>query len=119
MGFGAAAHSYVDGVRYSNTENINEYIEAFLENSNKNIVTIHEEQTMEDKQKEYMMIGLRKIEGVTISDFKAKFVQNPLYVFRKELDKLVKEDLIEVDIDNIKLTAKGLDLANLVWEEFV
>ena len=36
-----------------------------------------------------------------------------------ELEKLVNEELIEIDLDNIKLTNKGLDLANLVWEEFV
>ena len=43
----------------------------------------------------------------------------PIFLFRKELDKLVKEDLIEIDEDKIRLTNKGLDLANLVWEEFV
>ena len=37
----------------------------------------------------------------------------------EELEKLVNENLIEIDGDNIKLTNKGLDLANLVWEEFV
>jgi predicted methyltransferase len=40
-------------------------------------------------------------------------------LYRKELEKLVQEDLIEIDLNNIKLTNKGLDLANLVWEEFV
>ena len=43
----------------------------------------------------------------------------PIYIFRKELDKLVKEDLLEIDEDKIKLTNKGLDLANIVWEEFI
>ena len=66
-----------------------------------------------------MLLGLRKIEGIKISDFKNKFVQNPIYVCRKELDKLVKEDLIQVEENNIKLTKKGLDLENLVFEEFV
>ena len=33
--------------------------------------------------------------------------------------KLLGEDLILVSNENIKLTKKGLDLANLVWEEFV
>lgn len=65
-----------------------------------------------------MLLGLRKIEGIFISEFKNKFIQNPIYIFRKELDKLVKEDLIEVDIDSIKLTDKGLDFANIVWREF-
>ena len=36
-----------------------------------------------------------------------------------ELKKLSEEDLISVNDDNIKLTNKGIDLANLVWEEFV
>lgn len=69
--------------------------------------------------KEYMLLGLRKIEGVKISEFKKKFVENPIYIYREILNKLVKEELIEIDIDNIKLTNKGIDLANLVWEEFI
>ena len=39
--------------------------------------------------------------------------------FKNELNKLTEEGLVEIDLDNIKLTNKGLDLANLVWEEFV
>ncbi len=116
IGFGLAAHSYVDNTRYSNTENLQEYLNLF--DSNTNIVTIHEKQETEDKQKEYMMLGLRKIDGIKISDFKNKFVQNPLYLYRKELDKLVREGLIEIDGDNIKLSNKGLDLANVAFSEF-
>ena len=121
LGIGLAAHSYLHSKRYSNTENLEQYINKLLdeEGIKNDIVTVHEEQTLEDKQKEYMLLGLRKIEGVKISDFKNKFVQNPIYVCRKELDKLVKEDLIQVEDNNIKLTKKGLDLANLVFEEFV
>ena len=39
----------------------------------------------------------------------------------KELDisKLKKEGLLEVKGDKIQLTNKGIDFANLVWEEFV
>ena len=66
-----------------------------------------------------MLLGLRKIDGVKISDFKNKFVENPIYKYRNELNKLVNEELIEIDIDNIRLTNKGIDLANLVWKEFV
>ena len=66
-----------------------------------------------------MMIGLRKIEGVKISDFEKKFRINPLFYFRFEISRLTDEELIEVDLDNIKLTKKGLDLANKVFEEFL
>lgn len=66
-----------------------------------------------------MLLGLRKIEGISIQNFKSKFGENPILSYRKELEKLVEEELIEIDGDIIKLTNKGLDLANLVWEEFV
>ena len=66
-----------------------------------------------------MLLGLRQIEGININDFKAKFVKNPIYVFRNELKKLTDEELIVVEGSTIKLTNKGIDLANLVWEEFV
>ena len=114
LGFGLAAHSYIDNIRYSNTIDFEEYFD-----SPENSKIIHEKQTKEDKQKEFMLLGLRKIEGVRISDFKNKFIENPIYLYRESLNKLATQGLIEIDIDNIKLTNRGIDLANLVWEEFV
>ena len=115
VGFGIAAHSYINGCRYSNTCDLEEY----LNKKSKDVKNIHEEQNLEDMQKEYMLLGLRKIDGVSVSKFKEKFGENPIYLFRNELQKLVEEGLLVVDLDNIKLTNKGLDFANLVWEEFV
>ena len=114
LGFGLASHSYFNNERYSNIDNLDEYI---LNKGSKK--ETHEIQSKEDKIKEYMLLGLRKIEGVSISEFKKKFVDNPVFIYREELNKLVTEELIEIDIDNIKLTNKGIDLANIVWEEFV
>lgn len=115
IGFGLAAHSYINGCRYSNTCDIGQY----LNKKSKDVKIIHEEQTLEDMKKEYMLLGLRKLDGISISKFKEKFGENPVYLFRNELKKLVEDELLEVDLDNIKLTNKGLDFANLVWEEFV
>ena len=113
LGFGTAAHSFIYGVRYSNKKILSEYIFNF---KSKNV---EDKMDREEMAKEYMMLGLRKIEGVSISEFERKFNLNPLLYFRFEISKLVEEDLIEVDLDDIKLTKKGLDFANIVWEEFV
>ena len=119
IGFGTSAHSYTNNIRYSNIDNIEEYINNFkTDNETENFV-FHEKQNKESKMKEFMMLGLRKIEGISIKDFKSRFSLNPIFAYRKELEKLVDEELIEIDGDNIRLTNKGLDLANLVWEEFV
>ena len=119
IGFGISAHSYINNKRFCNTNNIEEYIKNIENNNIKNNIHICEIQNEEEKKKEYILLGLRKIYGVNIQEFKNKFVDNPIYLYRKELEKLVNEDLIEIDLNNIKLTDKGLDLANLVWKEFV
>ena len=114
IGFGLAAHSYFNNIRYANVHKLDEYIE-----SNGNDKIIEEKQTREETMKEYMLLGLRKIDGVSISEFEQKFSIHPLFYFRFEISKLEESDLIEVDLDNIKLTKKGLDLANQVFQEFV
>ena len=138
VGIGVAAHSYLNQTRYSNTEKLEEYIANMkrlqdaekddgneseknrnIEKRNADIYEIYERQTIEDTEKEYMLLGLRKIAGVSIQEFKNKFVQNPLFLFRNEIEKLTREGLIMVDGDFIRLTNKGIDFANLVWEEFV
>lgn len=112
IGFGVAAHSYLNNVRFSNVETIEEY----LQNTEK---VIHESQNIEDQKREYMLLGLRKIDGIKISSFKNKFCSNPIMEFKEELNKLVQEKLIEIDLDEIRLTPKGIDLANIVWEKFI
>ena len=145
IGIGLAAHSYLNYVRYTNTSEMEQYItrmnnlneqivkdilelsnnkkkKANVEENEKNIETVYEIeeiQDLEDSKKEYMLLGLRTIEGISISKFKEKYIDNPIFLFRKELEKLVEEKLLMIDGDYIKLTNKGLDLANLVWEEFI
>lgn len=128
IGLGVAAHSYINGIRYSNVTDLDCYIKNMMElknvkkqlQSKTNIIyNICEIQNLEDKQKEYMLLGLRKIQGVSITKFKEKYVENPIFLFRKQMEKLTKEDLLQIDGDYIRLTNKGLDFANQVWEEFV
>ena len=119
LGFGAGASSYNGIARYKNIEDLEKYIENMeKDNFAKNIV-IEEIQNREDKMKEYMLLGLRKINGININNFRKKFGTTPLYKYNKELTKLVREELILMDTNNIRLSKKGLNLANMVWEEFV
>lgn len=113
IGLGAAAHSYLNGVRFANV--------TFTEMGSWDYTAkqVLEKQSLEDKRKEFMLLGLRKIQGVRIQKFKEKFVDNPIFLFREEIEKLVREQLLVVDGDWIRLTSLGIDLANLVWQEFV
>ena len=119
IGVGVNASSFLKRQRYSNVSNIEEYIKNIeQEEINKNFV-LEENLSEEEKKKEFMLLALRKVEGVSISEYQREFSTNPIMEYCFQLDKLVNEGLIVVEDDYIRLTKKGLDFANLVWEEFV
>lgn len=118
-GFGISASSYENGLRYTNTPSIDTYIKNVESENFKANYIIEEKQNKEAMMKEYMLLGLRKITGVNINDFIQKFEISPLYKFNKEIAKLLREGLVEANKHSIRLSKKGLDLANLVWEEFI
>lgn len=119
LGIGAAAHSYYNKMRFSNIDDVKKYIENYKNKKEVCNIMLYEEQSNEDTMKEFMLLGLRKIDGVNINMFKNKFSQDPIYIYRRELKKLTDEGLIEIDDNSIRLSNKGIDLANQVWMEFV
>lgn len=119
IGFGISAHSYINNIRFGNQENLEQYIKNINEDKLQKNIKVEEKQTKEDQEKEFMMLGFRKIEGVNIAKFKEKYIENPLFLYNKELERLANQGLIEVDLNYIRLTNKGLDLANMVFEEFI
>ena len=119
IGLGTSAHSYLNKKRYSNTNNIEEYIKNIQENNISKNITIHEEQTEESTMNEYMLLGLRMIQGININEFKQKFKTDPTIKYKKLLEKLQKENLIHITKTSIKLTKQGIDFGNIVWEEFI
>ena len=118
-GFGVSASSYENEIRYTNISSIEKYVENVQNGQFKKNYIVEEKQDREVMMKEYMLLGLRKITGVSINQFRKKFGTIPIFKYNKEITKLTNEGLIESNGINIRLTKKGLDLANLVWEEFV
>lgn len=119
IGFGLAAHSYIDKRRFSNTVNIEEYINNILNDKHEENICIQEVQSDEDVLKEYIMLGLRTYEGIDLKYASYKFNIDVLEKFKYEIEKLESQGLIVVNDKFMKLTKKGLDFANLVWQEFV
>lgn len=118
IGMGAGASSYVNNERYINEENIDEYIRKM--NSQQNIRTIQEVQTIEDKVREYMILKLRLLNGVNFREANAIFHFDVKRKFELEISKLFQMGLLEWTAqENLRLTRKGLDFANVVWREFI
>ncbi|WP_313798220.1 radical SAM family heme chaperone HemW [Cytobacillus sp.] len=116
-GFGAGAHSYVNGSRMSNHGPLKKYMDA-VNNDRLPILEKHPVTKVEQMEEE-MFLGLRKIAGVPILRFKEKFAENPLSLFEEELKTLTARDLIQVNDQHICLTKKGRFLGNEVFQSFL
>jgi len=117
LGFGAGASSLYNNLRYSNENNIQKYIGKIL-NSEK-IFEIEEVLDEKARLSEAMILGLRKLNGVSKIDVKEKLGYDILEVYSSEIDKLLRLGLLIRDGDMLRLSEKGLDLANQVFLEFL
>jgi len=84
-GIGLGASGYIDNIRYTNTRSINKYL---LGNYVLDKTTIDDEINMENE----MMLGLRKIKGVSKQAFFNKFGKNIEEVF--DIEELIKDKLL-------------------------
>lgn len=67
LGFGAAAHSYIGGVRYNYIADLEKYSENVL--AGKNIVDLGEEISDFEKASEYLMLRLRTTKGISEKEY--------------------------------------------------
>ena len=116
IGFGAAAASFVpseDGttmLRFKNASSM-DYLNRLYEET--------EVLGTEDLMREYMMLKLRMTEGVSEQEFRERFGISLQEAFPREIRKCVSAGLLQTGTEGVRLTEKGLDLANLVFEEFL
>ena len=128
LAFGAGAHGYANGYRYSNALRIKTYIERITYSQPTNLqfpltpATVNQhKQTHKDDMSEFMMTGLRLTqEGVSLDGFQTRFGQPMQEVFGKEIRELLQMGLIEKQAsDTLRLTKHGRLLGNQVFMRFV
>lgn len=120
LGFGVAAASYIDNFRIKNTDSLEKYINNINSDKYYKNLTIEEKQDIDEQMKEFVILRLRMTEGFKASDFTAKFNKDVYKVFESQMDRLLSDGLIIAEeFGYLKLTKKGLDLANIVWGEFI
>ncbi len=113
IGLGPSAHSFMDGVRYSNPADLKMYCVSGFNR------IVHERMNYEDLMFEYIMLRLRLSEGVDIHEFNSRFSTDFIKIYQEQISHLGKNNLIELSDGHIKLTEKGMDISNYVFEKFM
>ncbi|WP_078552762.1 radical SAM family heme chaperone HemW [Bacillus alkalicellulosilyticus] len=116
-GFGAGAHGYVNGVRHVNAGPVTKYISA-LQNGKLPYTETHLVTTIENIE-EFMFMGLRKRKGISKNEFKRRYGQDMMYIYSKQIEKLMEQGLLTEDGDFISLTEKGIFISNEIFEQFL
>jgi oxygen-independent coproporphyrinogen-3 oxidase len=117
VGIGAGSHSYFEGKRYNNLVNISNYVSALK--NNRTFTENIEEIDSDEQMSEHMILGLRLTKGIETESFKKKFGVELTSVYGKQIEKLEAAGLTDFDGVSLKLTKKGLDLANQAFVEFI
>ena len=117
IGIGPSAHSFLNSMRYSNPSDLNLYCEGAETGTFNRIV--QEVMDFNDLMFEYIMLRLRLTEGLNSIDFKNKFNVDFYEKYSKQAEYLTENKLIEFNGDFVKLTEKGMDISNFVFEKFM
>ncbi len=113
-GFGVSASSFMDGVRFKNTDSLKDYTEG------KNIVVFREKLNRIDRLKEAFVLLLRTKKGVNINAFNMEFGIDIKDFYYDEIKKFKKLDLIKEEQGRIYLNkAKAMIVSNSILNEFI
>ncbi|MGE5576823.1 MAG: radical SAM family heme chaperone HemW [Syntrophothermus sp.] len=123
IGVGAGAWGYWRGIRYANASRPEEYLARMsggkgVDGVSKAVVET-ERPSLPVQMGETMMMGLRLLKGVSFRRFRERFGRGLLEVYAKEAADLQKEGLLHISPDGVRLTRRGVLLANRVFAAFL
>ena len=117
LGVGAGSHSKLDGIRFWNHKDIDQYCSLIMQG--KLPVEGQEELSRDEDMWETIFLALRLNEGLDLSGFEIKYGVDFQSRYGDAVNKLTAQGLVFVETDRIKLTDRGRDLSNSVFIEFM
>ena len=117
LGIGLGAASLINNIRYKNTDDLLYYMEhsSDLSAIQENV----EKLSLQEQMEEFMFLGLRKMEGVSVTEFKNTFGKTMEECYGEQIQKLKEQWLLEQKDGRLMLTRPGIDVSNYVFGEFV
>ena len=117
IGCGAAAHSFFNGKRYSNEKDVDIYINKINEEGS--VINEIHENTEKDNIEEFIFMGLRKLAGISVIEFKELYERDIYELYGEVINKYIRLGLLAINEQRIWLTAKGIPISNTVMSDFI
>ena len=118
LGVGAAAHGYVDGVRWGNEPDTEKYIRAIQ--TGRSVRTPEDtERTLTNAMEEYAFLALRTREGIDTADFSRAFGVDIDTVYGAVIEKYSAQGLLRRADGFVALTNEGMKVGNEVFAAFL
>lgn len=119
LGLGLAAHSYIDGTRFANTENIVKYAD-YIENKQEVPIEMSKTLTEEELKEEFVMLSLRTKDGVNLDEYKEIFNENLAFKKKATIASLIKHGFLLLTNNNhLVCTNKGFLVLNQLILELI
>lgn len=117
FGIGCGAFSYINRKRYSKVKNPIQYIQSVI--MQENLIDFEEKLDDEKYARETLVIGLRMTKGLSLAEFTKQTKFDALQLIGPKLSYFVAEEFLYIKNDEIKLTPKGMRVANSILSEIV
>ena len=117
IGLGLGAASLIGNERFTNTADMQEYLEK--SGNPEQIRNNREILTREDEMAEFMFLGLRMTEGVSKAEFQEYFGIAIEKIYGKVLEKYKHQGLLVEKEDRIFLSRAGIHVSNVVMADFL
>jgi oxygen-independent coproporphyrinogen-3 oxidase len=114
---GPGASRYVGGVRETNHRSTTAYLKRML--TGESPVAEREELSPEERARELLVFGLRRLEGVDREEFFQQTAWQVDVLVSSQLARLCQLDLLQDDGRRVRLTRKGLLVSDALWPELL
>jgi oxygen-independent coproporphyrinogen-3 oxidase len=115
-GFGPGAHSTYGGARWHNVPMVEEYLARM--DAGLPVVTDHRVLTPDDRWREAVMMGMRLADGMSIADVQQRYGLDILTRYGDHLQPSFDAGLLEEKAGRLRLTRRGMLMANEVLAVF-
>lgn len=117
LGLGLGSASLLEGVRFSNTQDFEQYIDCSADPAQ---IREHSQQlSRQEQMEEFMFLGMRMMCGVSDKLFYEKFQKTMKEVYGKIITKYVGMGLLEWEGENLRLTRDGIHVSNQIFADFL